>query len=217
MKKPVSEIEEINCIFAIVSEVSAGIPYNTHHLDHIYRVLKHCQDILAYENASKMVVEAAACLHDLGRFFEDKHDKHEIISSQKAREILQQRNWITETIDQVCYAIETHRFSAGHLPETIEAKILQDADKLDALGAIGVIRVVSHSPDRPLYELNASDLSQSNQGKKFTLDHFYEKILKLPDQLHTARARELAVKRMSFTRHFLNQLMAELAIETVQS
>ena len=111
MQPQISEHSEIIDIFAIVSQIAAEVPYNTHHLDHIFRVLKLSQDILKHEPADKMIVEAAACLHDLGRFFDDDQDRHEVISSSKAREILSGRQWERTVIEKVCYAIETHRFS----------------------------------------------------------------------------------------------------------
>lgn len=210
MQPQISEHSEIIDIFAIVSQIADEVPYNTHHLDHIFRVLKLSQDILKHEPADKMIVEAAACLHDLGRFFDDDQDKHEVISSSKAREILSDRQWERTVIEKVCYAIETHRFSKTHVPETIEARILQDSDKLDALGAIGIVRVVSHDPTRALYDLMNPNFSGTYAEKKYTLSHFYEKILKLPGQLHTERARQIARQRADFTRLFLSQIKAEI-------
>ena len=199
----------INKIFSIVYNYSTSKPYNTHHIDHIIRVHKLCIKIAETEKANIFILEAAAILHDLGRFLDDKEDIHEIKSAEKAKEILNNLNIDNNTILLICDAILSHRYSKGIIPKTIEGKILQDADKLDALGAIGIARVLCHKPNQPLYDLNSDKNDFENQSG-FALYHFYEKILKLDKLLYTQKAKEIAKERIAFTQTFLDELKEEV-------
>ena len=199
----------INKIFTIVYNYSTSIPYNTHHIDHIIRVHKLCIKIAETEKANIFILEAAAILHDLGRFLDDKENKHEVKSAEKAKEILERLNIDNETIHLICDAILSHRYSKGIIPQTLEGKILQDADKLDALGAIGIARVLCHRPNQPLYDYSSNKNDFENQPN-FSLYHFYEKILKLDKLLYTQKAKEIAKERTAFTKAFLEKLKEEV-------
>ena len=205
----ISQNPIINNIFSIVYNYSTSIAYNTHHIDHIIRVHKLCLKIAKTEKTNLFILEAAAILHDLGRFLDDKEDKHEIKSAEKAKEILEGLKIDNETISSICDAIISHRYSKGIIPQTIEGKILQDADKLDALGAIGIARVLCYKPNQTLYNFNSDKKDFENQSG-FALYHFYEKILKLDKLLYTQKAKEIAKERIAFTRVFLEKLKEEI-------
>jgi uncharacterized protein len=99
------------------------------------------------ENADLEVVKAAALLHDIARAMEDegKIDDHATEGAKMAERILEEVNFPEDRIDNVIYCIETHRFKKSIVPESLEAKILQDADRLDMIGAIGIARVFARA------------------------------------------------------------------------
>lgn len=121
-----------------------------------------------------------------------------------------------ERLAAVAHAIEAHSFSAGIAPQTLEAQVVQDADRLDALGAVGLARtlMLGAAMGRPLYhpdepfpiERPADDMTAS-------IDHFYTKLLHLADRMHTAAGRAEAAQRTAFLRAFLVQLGAEIGFE----
>jgi uncharacterized protein len=116
---------------------------------------------------------------------------------------------------KVLYAVEVHRFSKGITPVTLEARILQDADRLDAIGAIGIARVfmTGGTLERALY--NPRDPFCKNRepdDKKWNLDHFYNKLLKLESGMHTKTARELAGRRSEVLKRYLRDLEEEIGI-----
>ncbi len=184
-------------------------PYNTHHLDHLSRVNTLCQKIGQAEKADLVILEAAALLHDIARANETESTTcHAIASVQIAADILAKLAWPPNTVDAIAYAIRMHRYSAGITPETIEAKILQDADRLDALGAIGLARVLGHGLVRgePLYLLD----SENSINGPCTIAHFHEKILKLKDGMHTATAKQIAEERHNIIVQYLSRLENEI-------
>lgn len=205
----ISNNQTINNIFSIVENYSSSKTYNTHHLDHIIRVHNLCLKIAETEKSNLFILEAAAILHDLGRFLDDSNDNHEIKSAEKAKEILSEMNIDEKSILCICEAIIAHRYSKGIIPQTIEGKILQDADKLDALGAVGIARVLCHKPNQPLYDYYSSDNDFEKQSD-FALYHFYKKILKLDKCLYTKKAKEIARQRIAFTKAFLEELKKEI-------
>lgn len=205
--------KEFKFIREYVKKICQDIPYNTHHLDHILRVTEMAVSLGKELDANMAILETSALLHDIGRFREDA-DCHAEISANFANKFLKKRNWEESIIEAVCYAIKTHRYHKGITPTTLEAKILQDADKLDALGAIGIIRVVSYFPQTQLYSLENPFCDDRKPEDKYTLDHFYQKILNLKDAMHTEPAQKIATQRHQFLVNFLNQLKQELVIYT---
>ena len=174
---------------AIKREAEKLMPhYGTHGFEHTIRVFNLCKSIGFNKNADLSVLLPAALLHDIAR---DEGD-HEQASSLRARGILESMNYPEDKISAVGDAISTHSFSGGRSPESLEAEILSDADKLDAIGAIGIYRAAMYS-------------AENGRTIEDFIAHFHEKLLKLKDMLHTEEARRLADSRHRFMLDFLEQ------------
>ena len=164
-----------------------------HGYDHTERVVNLCEVIGTDCNADMSVLIPAAILHDIGRP-NGNHAKH---SAVQARDILTEKAWDIDTIKGIVHAIEVHSFSAGGEVLTLEAQILSDADKLDAMGAVGAYRAAQYGVEygRPIEDF---------------IDHFHEKLLNLKDMLYTDMAKEMAAKRHEFMLSYLKQIGREL-------
>lgn len=169
----------------------------THGFSHIKRVFNLCLHLGKDEGADLEVLALAALLHDIARPLEDKGivEDHAKESAKIARRFLSSLGY--SKIEEVVHAIEAHRFSKPPEPKTIEAKILSDADKLDAIGAIGVARVFMYSGE------HGRDIDVS-------LRHFEEKILKLRDLMYTKSAKKLANERHKFVEEFIKRIQKEI-------
>ncbi len=186
-----------------------------HDFNHIMRVYKNAQKLCKKEKASKKLVLSAVLLHDIISY--PKSDKRSKMSSLKsaeeAKKILKKLDFTAEEIQIVSDAIRDHSFSRGKNPQTLEGKILQDADRLDAIGAIGIARAfaVGGSEKRPFY--NNEDpfcKTRTPNDKIWTLDHFYKKLLKLESLMNTNSAKIEAKKRTKVLKTFLSELKKEL-------
>jgi uncharacterized protein len=115
--------------------------------------------------------------------------------------------------EAIKYCISVHSFSRGIVPETLEAKILQDADRLDAVGAVGIARCFATCADlkRPFYrQEDPFCRARAPDDKLWGVDHFYRKLLRLGETLHTPTARALAAARLDFMNTFLRQFESEI-------
>ena len=169
-------------------------PHTSSHDDgHVARVLKLALYIAEREGADIEVVRKAAELHDIAR---DKPN-HAIEGAKMAKELLKKEGYSEEFIEKVAHCIEAHSFSSGVKPRTLEARVLSDADKLDAIGAIGVARTFLYS-------------GEHGRSIEDTLKHFEEKLLKLKDLMETETGRKLAEKRHAFLVEFYERLKEEL-------
>jgi uncharacterized protein len=171
----------------------------THGFSHVERVFNLCMHIGKEEGADLEVLALAALLHDIARPLEDsgKVEDHALEGARIARRYLRSLGYPEDKVEAVAHAIEAHRFSRGPEPKTLEAKILSDADKLDAIGAIGIARVFMYSGE------HGRDIEAS-------IRHFEEKILKLKDLMYTETARRIAEGRHRFTEEFLERLRREI-------
>ncbi|GKS66810.1 phosphohydrolase [Nitrosarchaeum sp.] len=188
---------------------------SAHDFEHIMRVFKNAQKICKKENANEKLVLSAVLLHDIISY--PKSDKRSKLSSIKSAEeskkILKKFNFTKEEIKIVSDAIRDHSFSRNKIPATLEGKILQDADRLDAIGAIGIARVfsVGGSEKRPFY--NVTDpfcKSRPPDDNIWTLDHFYRKLLKLESLMNTKSGKIEAKRRTKVMKEFLNELKTEI-------
>ena len=158
---------------------------------------------------------SAVLLHDIASFPKsDKRSKNSSIeSAKKAKTILKKYDFTLDEITIVCDAISEHSFSQKKIPKTIEGKILQDADRLDALGAIGIARVFATggSLRRSFYNLDDPFCKKRiPDDKTWTLDHFFEKLLKLEFLMNTKSGKIEAEKRTDILKDFLKQLKYEI-------
>ena len=203
----------LNCIQNDVRKIIANDP--AHDFDHIMRVYHNAQKILKKEKAKKKLVLTAVLLHDIVSYPKsDKQSKNSSIdSAKKAKILLKKYNFTDEEIVIISDAIRDHSFSQKKLPKTIEGKILQDADRLDALGAIGIARVFATggSLKRPFYNPDDPFCKKRNPDDKiWTVDHFFTKLLKLESLMNTKSGKEEAKKRTRILKEFLTQLNLEL-------
>lgn len=171
--------------------------YGTHSYEHTMRVLRICEFLGQKMNADMTVLLPAAILHDMAR----EEENHAIAGAHKARSLLEKYDLSDEQIDEICHAIESHSFSGNKKPKSLEAKILSDADKLDAMGAIGVYRVSTYSGE------NARSLEDA-------INHFHDKLLNLRELIFTQEAKKLAKKRHEFMLDFLGELRDELNLQS---
>ncbi|HEY7367010.1 MAG TPA: HD domain-containing protein [Nitrosopumilaceae archaeon] len=186
-----------------------------HDFEHILRVYKNAEKICKSEKADKKLVLSAVLLHDIISF--PKSDKRSKTASTKsaikAKKILKRFNFSMTEIKIIMDAIESHSFSKNKKPKTLEGKILQDADRLDALGSIGIARTfaVSGGENRPFY--NKYDPFCSNRkpdDQKWAVDHFYKKLLLLQTRMNTRFAKNEAKRRTKILKKFLNDLKTEI-------
>lgn len=186
-----------------------------HDLTHIERVVDNARKITEYEKADMEIVLPAAWLHDCVLMPKDhpERKKAATLAAQKAVEILAETDLSKNKYAAVAHAIEAHSFSGSIAPATIEAKIVQDADRLDALGAIGIARCFSiggqmgsafYHPGDPFAEHRDYD------EKRWTLDHFYTKLFRLPEKMHTKKAKKIADERVAYMVGFLDQFATEI-------
>jgi uncharacterized protein len=183
-----------------------------HDFSHILRVYRNARLIGQEEGADMQVLLLASLLHDVGS---DKREKKNL-GRQATETFLDSMNLDEKRKEEVLYAIDVHRFSRGILPVTLEAKILQDADRLDALGAVGIARVfltggalgrVMYNPEDPFCRNREPD------DGRWNLDHFYKKLLKLEQGMHTKSAQRLAAKRTTVLKRYLLELEEEIGTE----
>lgn len=183
---------------------------------HVERVAASARAISLAEGADVEITVAAALLHELFNHPKGHPESHRSgeICAEHAREVLRMVHWPEGRVEPVCYAIRVHPFSLGVTPETFEAKVLQDADRLDAIGAIGVARCFAtcsdmkrpfYNPDDPFCDARIPD------DKQWGVDHFYKKLIGLEARMHTATARAMARERTSFMRDFLARLAVEVS------
>jgi len=184
---------------------------------HIYRVLKTTQLILKTEKANPLICELAALLHDIAdhKF----HNGDETIGPKKAQDFLNSLKLDNEIIEAVIKIIENISFLGGHKKSNYfsqELAVVQDADRLDAIGAIGIARTFSYGgfKKREIYNpeikpnMNMSKEEYKNSTAP-TINHFYEKLLLLKDKMNTETGKKLAQKRHDFMEIYLSQFYNE--------
>jgi uncharacterized protein len=190
-----------------------------HDFEHIMRVYRNAEFIGRKEGADLEILLAAVLLHDLVVYPKGsaKSTKSADDSADMAERVLQEYGWSKERIERTSYCIRTHSYSKRLVPSTLEGKILQDADRLDAIGAIGIARTfsVGGSEKRAIY--NPVDPFWASRrepdDRQWTLDHFQAKLLKLQNSMHTPTAKAEAHERTAFMEYFIKQLRHEVRYE----
>jgi uncharacterized protein len=191
--------EKIDSIQRYVKTVLKKKP-GSHGLDHILRVVYLCELIGREENADMMVLLPAALFHDIARSLErEKGIPHEEAGARMAEQYLHTIRYEEERIQKITRAIRTHRYRSLERPETLEAQILSDADKLDAMGAVGIARAFIRAGEHNGEILDA-------------VAHIREKGMNLKNLMYTKTAREMAVQRHQSLAVFLETLESEMTI-----
>lgn len=184
---------------------------------HIERVYKSTTTLAKTEDVSLVVVQLAALLHDIAdsKF----HNGDETVGPRMAAEFLNSKNVASEIIEHVCKIIENISFKGGNFEQQFHSKeleVVQDADRLDAIGAIGIARCFNYGgfKNRALYDPSiAPNLKMTKEEYKKstapTINHFYEKLLLLKDKFNTVSGKKIAQERHDFMLTFLDQFYAE--------
>jgi uncharacterized protein len=187
---------------------------SAHDFDHVLRVVHLADRIAQAEGADRDVVRAAALLHDIG--LDEGRAGHETSAARRATEILRAQGYAEDFCKAVAHAIESHRFRSGSTPQTLEAKVLFDADKLDAIGAIGIARAFAFGAYRgqKLWGVVPPDYVDQPAGadpSQHTAVHeFHVKLSKIKDRMFTTSGKQIAAERHTFMVRFYEQLDQEV-------
>ena len=182
-----------------------------HDFQHVMRVYHNAEIICKKERCNKKLVLSAVLLHDLVKTSNRKNSAN--TSAKLSEKILKENSFSDDEISIICDAIREHSFSKGKIPSTIEGKILQDSDRLDAIGAIGLARVFSFSGSnhRPFYDPNDPfSKNRTLNDNKWALDHFFKKLLLLEAKMNTKTGKILASKRTKILKKFLKEIKNEI-------
>jgi uncharacterized protein len=187
-----------------------------HDLGHVRRVVANARRLATGEGTDLRVVLPAAWLHDCVVVPKDHPDRSRAsrLAADEAARWLRAEGYPEALVPDIAHAVEAHSFSAGVAPETPEARVVQDADRLDALGAVGVARLFATAgamgsalfhPDDPFAETG-----RALDDRRWALDHVATKLLRLPETMRTAAGRAEAERRAAIVRAFVRDLRSEL-------
>ncbi len=187
---------------------------SAHDTEHVRRVVRTARYLCEKEQADWTILEPAAWLHDCVQVPKNSPERKRasVLAAERAAGFLAPV-FDDEKIAAIRHCIEAHSFSAGIKPETLEAEILQDADRLDAVGAIGVARclITGAGFDAALYHPDEPEPhDRPPEEKKFIIDHFYTKLLKLAESMNTESAKEEAYRRTETMKSWLAELYREI-------
>ena len=205
-KKPIDEVlsdKRVRMIYELSRIIMGDDP--VHGWPHIERVLGLALRIAENINShvDYKVLVLSVLLHDIGRLSEDHLGKHHaVISAEIVEKLLENLGFSKDLVKRVVEAIRTHSFSRSEQPRSLEAMILSDADKLDAIGAIGVARTFMLG-------------ERWGRGINGTIKHFYEKLLKLKDMLFLEYSKKIAQRRHKLLEMFLNNLLEDLSESSI--
>ncbi|MHA1719508.1 MAG: HD domain-containing protein [Promethearchaeota archaeon] len=168
-----------------------------HGLPHVERVLQNAKRIHAHHGGSWPLIEAIVWLHDIGRKYEEEQkENHAFISAKSAGEFLKSIDLSSRDIQEIRHGILGHSYSMGGKPQTLEAQIASDADKLDALGAVGIFRACAYQ-------------GQKGLGIPEVITHLDEKILKLESRMYLEFSKKIAHERTKFILDFKKKIEEE--------
>ncbi|HUH78508.1 MAG TPA: HD domain-containing protein [Methanoregula sp.] len=187
--------EEYREIYEYAAAVTSAV--GSHGMDHTDRVTRLCTVIGSEELADMGVLIPAAILHDIARSAEEERGvPHEAEGARMAEEYLRSAGYNEASIPAISHAIRAHRFRSTEKPETPEARILSDADKLDALGAVGIARTFIRAGER-------------GGGIPDAVHHVHDKLMKLEGLMRTPAGRRIARERHTFMAGFMEELERE--------
>ncbi|MCQ2231278.1 MAG: HD domain-containing protein [Paludibacteraceae bacterium] len=204
-----------NAILHFVSE-QLSQDHSGHNHQHAERVVRNAIKIMAEEGGDEKIILSAAWLHDCidKKLFSD-------IAGQisKIEELLKGLDYSKEEMEEVLFIIQNISYNGGeNRPlSTLNAQIVRDADRLDAIGAMGIIRTIEYGASKGRLFYDSENIQRErgkcgwNQPSDTSLSHFYEKLLKLESLMHTSTAKRLAHQRTQFLQRFLDQFYDELS------
>lgn len=191
---------------------------SAHDKEHVYRVLYEALEIASYEeNVDYDVLICACLLHDIGRKeqFADSSLCHAQVGSEKAYNFLVKSGFSIDFADRVAHCILCHRYRNSNIPQTIEAKILFDADKLDVSGAIGIARTLLYNGQvsEPLYSLDSNGFVSNGENDMLPsfLQEYHYKLERLYDKFFTAHGAEVARQRQQAAITFYENILLEVS------
>lgn len=193
-----------------------------HGFDHIERVYRMADRLARAEGADLSIVHAAALLHDSQGSDPNSGERlsHHLASALFAETVLKEEGWNQTDIEAVQHCIRAHRFRGDNEgPQTIEAKVLFDADKLDVLGAIGVARTIGYAVQagQPIYSQPSPQFKETGQKEKnephSSYHEFLFKLRKVKERLFTDTAKKIAEQRHAFLSAYYDQLIGEIQAE----
>ncbi len=223
MEENFYQTQVLPLVYAEVKQCYTHVIDLAHGWEHISRVYTLSQYIAEKEGADLLIVGMAALLHDLGhtvtRSPSDTTPGHHTDDSVTLAMDIMRKYELPDHIKQaIIHAILAHSFSRGLEPQTLEARVVRDADRLDALGALGIMRwsiigtqrstgqTRSYNPHDPFAEQRPPD------DHTYMLDHFFVKLLKLADTMTTPTGRSMAERRTAFMRSYIHELKSELEL-----
>jgi uncharacterized protein len=195
-------------------------PDPAHDFSHFERVVSTARRLAQEEGAEIWVVLPAAWLHDLVNVPKNDPRRSEAsrLSANEALRFLEKIGYPSEYFPGIRHAIEAHSFSAAIRAETLEAKIVQDADRLDGLGAIGIARCfsVGGALQRKFYHPRFWNLDRVTNDQEFTVDHFFIKLFKIAETLQTRAGQAEGAKRAAFMKTFIDRLSQECGVHHLE-
>jgi len=212
------EAQIVSKVYKDIQQRYVGFDDPAHGWEHIERVYRLALFVAEQENADAFIVGMAALMHDIGHLSTDKSLHHADLSILMAGELLSAYDVSADTREAILHAIAAHSFSLGIEARTLEAKVVRDADRLDSLGAIGILRwaitgavrrtgeTQTYHPDDPFAEWHTLD------DRRYMLDHFFTKLLKLDSTMAIQTGRVLAQERTAFMRAYLDEFRSELEL-----
>ena len=212
------ESQVLSKVYKDIQQRYVGFDDPAHGWEHIERVYRLALYVAEQENADAFIVGMAALMHDIGHLSTDKSLHHADLSMAMASELLLAYDVSYDTREAILLAIAAHSFSLGIEVRTLEAKVVRDADRLDSLGAIGILRwaitgavrrtgeTQTYHPDDPFAEWHTLD------DRRYMLDHFYTKLLKLDGTMATQAGRTLAEQRTAFMLTYMKEFRRELEL-----
>jgi uncharacterized protein len=208
--------DHANLAERLLATIRTGGNDGSHDRSHLMRVWRNATWIAEQEpGCDRGVLTAAVVLHDCVAVEKDSPERSRAsrLAAARARQILAGLGWEAARIDATAHAIEAHSFSAGITPDTVEARIVQDADRLDAIGAIGVARCfyVAGRMGSTLYDpADPQSANRKLDDQTFALDHFGAKLFKVAENFQTKAGQALAETRTRTMRGFVRALLDEI-------
>jgi uncharacterized protein len=212
------ESQVLSIVYEEMQQRYVGFDDPAHGWEHIKRVYRMALYIAEQENADAFIVGMAALMHDIGHLSSDTSLHHADLSMSMAGELLLAYDISANAQEAILHSIAAHSFSMGNEPRTLEAQVVRDADRLDGIGAIGILRwaitgtirrtgeTQTYHPDDPFAEWHTLD------DRRYMLDHFFTKLLKLDGTMATHTGRFLAQERTAFMRVYLDEFRKELEL-----